>query len=163
MAATGANWLRQEGSVESTCGDHGSRSFVHFKRHSATSGASPPSWPLSTAGVKVFTNVSLPPHHHILNNVAPHLASFHHIWLWPHPIPHPTTMFHITFHITDQYTTTFYIPPLTTSRITSPPLPCIASCHSPHSTSFHIAQRSTFRATAHTPIHITPQLSITPF
>ena len=32
-------------------------------------------------------------------------ASFHHIWPWSHPIPHPTTMFHIKFHITHQYTT----------------------------------------------------------
>ena len=110
------------------------------------------------------------------------IASFHHgIWLWSHPIPHPTTMFHITFHITHQYSTTFCIPPLITSRITPLPLPRIAPCHSTHSTSFHIAQRSTFHATfhstsfhiaqrstfhatAHTPIHITPPLSaITPF
>ena len=93
---------------------------------------------------------------------AEHLASFHHIWPWLHPIPHPTTMLHVTFHITHRYITTFYIPPLITSRITPPPLPRIAPCHSPHSTSFHIAH-STFHATEHAPGHITPPLSITPF
>ena len=74
------------------------------------------------------------------------IASFHHIWPWSHPILHPTTMFHITFHITHPYTThSTLIPPLTTSRVTPPPLPRIAPCHS--HTSFHIAQRSTFHAT----------------
>ena len=75
----------------------------------------------------------------------------------------PLPLFRITFHIGTPPHSASIID--ITSRITPPPLPGIAPCHSPHSTSFHIAQRSTFRATAHThtPIHITPQLSITPF
>ena len=101
---------------------------------------------------------------HFTNCTAFHmlhiLHSFHHIWPWSHPVSHPTTMFHITFHITHQYTTTTKSHHL--SRTTPPPLPRIAPCYSPRSTSFHIAQRSTFRATAHVPIHGTPQLSITP-
>ena len=65
-------------------------------------------------------------------------------------------MFHITFHITHQYTTTFYtVSPLMTSRITPPDYHV--------SRRVHIAQRSTFHATAHTPVHITPPLFITPF
>ena len=77
------------------------------------------------------------------------LASFHHIWLWSHQqaIPHPITMFRIAFHITHQYTTTFYISPLITTSRTIP-LPRIALYHTlPH---YHIAQRSTFHATART-------------
>ena len=95
-----------------------------------------------------------------------HILHQFHIWLWSHLILHRTTMFHIAFHITRQYTTTFYIPPLVTSRITPSPLTRIAPCHSPHTTS----SRSTSRNVPHsmpqhtlTPTHITPPLSITPF
>ena len=63
------------------------------------------------------------------------------------------------------------VSPLTTSRITPPPLPRIAQCRSPHSASFHIAQRSTFHPTAHTlphstshkVLHSTPQPTLTSF
>ena len=74
-------------------------------------------------------------------------------------------MFRITFHIAHQYTT-FYIPPLATSRIT--PLPRIAPCHSPDTTSFHIAQRSIpqhthcltpHHTTFHIPCHSQPSTS----
>ena len=83
-------------------------------------------------------------HHHISYHTT-FYATLRRISCAPHLIPHPTTMVHITFHITHQYTTTFYIPPLVTSRITPPPLTRIAPCHSPHSTSFHT------RATLHIP------------
>ena len=99
-----------------------------------------------------------PPHlpsHHILHNiVAPHSAS---CIIPPHltvitPNPHPATMFHITFHITHQYTTTFYIWPL--------------SYHISHNTTSTTTLHNvplTFHATALAPNHITPPLSITPF
>ena len=73
-------------------------------------------------------------------------------------------LFHITFHVTLQYSTTFYIPPLTTSRITPPPLPRIAPCHSPHCliphrTTFHIPSHRTHAnphhaTTFHNPIPV---------
>ena len=49
---------------------------------------------------------------HILHNciIPRHMTV---ITPWSHPIPHPTTM----FYIPHQYTTTFYIPPLTTSAL----------------------------------------------
>ena len=57
---------------------------------------------------------------HFQDNVAPNFtcrsiscinASFHHIWPWSHPIPHPTTMFYITFHIsTPPYSTSHHLP-----------------------------------------------------
>ena len=64
------------------------------------------------------------PHYTTLHHIphAPHLASFHHSWL-------------ITqFHIARPNTTTFYIPPLNTFRITPPPLTRIAHTL-PHFTS----------------------------
>ena len=77
------------------------------------------------------------------------------------PIPHHTATVHISHHSTSttilgchHSVTTFHIAP--------PPLPRTA-LSSPHFTSFHIAQRSTFHATAHSPIYIAPPLSITPF
>ena len=74
-----------------------------------------------------------PPHlaPHFTQDIAPHSHAPHLTVITL--IPHPTAVFHITFHITHQYTATFYIPPLVTSRITPPPLPRIAPCHSPHS------------------------------
>ena len=74
-------------------------------------------------------------YHHILHNIAPHLIV--------NLIPHPTTMFHITFHITHQHTTTVYIPPLAQSRIT--PLPRIYLI--PHRTTFPIPCHSTHQST----------------
>ena len=96
------------------------------------------------------------------------IASFRHVGPWWRPIPHPTAMFHITFHITHQYTTTFYIIPLITSRITPPPLPlsyCAGSqpthCLIPHHTTFHIPCHSThthtnpyYTTTFHNPIPV---------
>ena len=96
--------------------------------------------------------------HHILHNIAPHFTCSPSSVIPPHlTVITPNAMFHITFHITDQYTTTYHIWHNTTTTTRY----CAVS--SPHSTSIHIAQRSTFRATAHAPIHITRQLSITPF
>ena len=130
--------------------------------------------PHSTTFHVVPATFHIPPYighimrHTTTSRITPHFthcrhrilhASFHHIWPWSHPIPHPTTMFHITFHITDQYTATFYKPPLTTSRIKPPPLSRIAPCHSPHSTSFHIAHvphsmpQHTHQSTLHTTFH----------
>ena len=76
-------------------------------------------------------------YHHILHNIAPHLIV--------NLIPHPTTMFHITFHITHQHTTTVYIPPLAQSRIT--PLPRIYLI--PHRTTFPIPCHSTHQSILH--------------
>ena len=88
--------------------------------------------------------------HYILHNIVPHftcstsciIASFHHIWPWSHPIPHPTTIFHI-FHNTS-YTTTFCIGP-TTYHI---------SQHHPH---YHVARRVTAHALPHSTPHNVPR------
>ena len=76
---------------------------------------------------------------HILHNciIPPHLTV-----ITPSFTSH---MFHITFHITHQYTTTFYIPPLITSRITPPPRRSPHSrYHIPHHTmTFHIPYHGT--------------------
>ena len=88
--------------------------------------------------------------HHILHNIAPHFTCSPSCVIPPHlTVITPNAMFHITFHITDQYTTTYHIWHNTTTTTRY----CAVS--SPHSTSIHIAQRSTFRATTHAPIHIT--------
>ena len=94
---------------------------------------------------------------------APHLASFHHIWLWSHQIPHPTP-FHITSHIS--------IPPLSTShhllchiRMTSPPPTTYRAVSQPtlylipHRTTFHIPCHRTrtnpyYTTTFHNPIPV---------
>ena len=72
-------------------------------------------------------------HYHVSHNIPHHTVHY--------PILHPTTC-----HISHNTTST------TTHRAVSQP-----------TLSFYIAQGSTFHATAHAPIHITPQLSITPF
>ena len=120
---------------------------------------------LFCTAIRILHNCIIPPRH--LTVIIPNSTPHHHV---SHNIPHHTSVHYHILH-----------PTLTTSRITPPPLPRIAPCHSPHttsfhiaqrstfhatshSTSFHIAQRSTFHATAHTPIHITPPLSAkTPF
>ena len=123
-----------------------------------------------------------PPHlasHHMLHNIASHftcstscIIPLHLIVITPNStLPH----YHVShnIHITHQYTTTFYIPPLishnatatTTYRAVSQPTLYLIPhrttfhipCHSPHSTWFHIAQRSTFHATSHNVPHSMPQ------
>ena len=115
--------------------------------------------------------------HHLCIAPPPHFTRYCTAFHMLHILHHSTTsdrdhthrQFHIplpcfAFHIAHQYTTTFYIPPLATSRITPPPLPGIAPCHSPlhlvpHCTTFHIPCHSThthtnphYTTTFHNPI-----------
>ena len=73
----------------------------------------------------------IPPHRTV---ITPNSTSHYHV---SHNIPHHRSVHH---H--------FYIPPLSTSRITPPPLPGIAPCRPtlylvPHRTTFHIPCHST--------------------
>ena len=85
------------------------------------------------------------PHHVLHNCIIPHLTV-----ITSNSTSHHRSVYH-----------TFYIPPLITSCTTPPPLPHIAPCHSPHTTSFHITQHSTFHAThTHTTLFHIAQHSI---
>ena len=86
--------------------------------------------------------------HHILHNIAPLFTCSPSCVIPPHlTVITPNAMFHITFHITDQYTTT-------TTRYCA-----VSSPHylNPHRTTFHIPCHSTrtnphYTTTFHNPI-----------
>ena len=61
-------------------------------------------------------------------NIIAHVASFHHIWLWSHPIPHRTSEHHHILH-----PSTHHILHNTTSTNAY-----CAPCRSPRCTSFHL-------------------------
>ena len=91
---------------------------------------------------------------------APHiLHSLHHIWSWSHPVPHPTTMFHITFHIAHQYTTTSTSHHLShmaqnhhvSRRVTAHTLPHSTSHNVLHSMPQHTHTNPYYTTTFHNP------------
>ena len=127
-----------------------------------------------------------PPHlapHHILHNIAPHFTCSTSCIIPPHlTVIAPNSTSH--YHVSHQYTTTFYIPPSVTSCTKPPPLPrryravsqptlhdCstfhVAAHTLPHSTSHNvphsmsqhtlylIPHRTTFHIPCHSP-HSTP-------